>query len=238
MLTKNIRISILIPILCFFVSGCLSQQRVWKYSIDSYPTNRQPLLSKRVAVLPFRDLRPNKNENFLILHLLPLVPFGWVDYSTPEEPNGKLLSFPIWQFKPTEDLAKATADEINASGLFKEAVFTSSTSEGDLVLHGEIRSTRYKGRAISYGLFYYAPVGWVLGLPYGTIYNDLEVEFTLVDQLTGMSLWNKSYKMAYHKSPFWIYDIPPDFNYDNLFKAMMRDVVKDLESALLESSVR
>ena len=78
----------------------------------------------------------------------------------------------------------------------------------------------------------------ILGLPQVTIHNELEVEFTLVDPLTDESLWNKSYKMAYHKSPFWIYNIPPDFNYDNLFKAMMRDVVKDLESALLESSVR
>ncbi|MBI1810839.1 MAG: hypothetical protein HYR78_02695, partial [Nitrospirae bacterium] len=77
-----------------------------------------------------------------------------------------------------------------------------------------------------------AIVPWMLGLPQGTIHNELEVEFTLVDQLTGALLWNKSYTLSYHKSPFWIYNIPSDFDYDNLFKAIMRDVVKSLESTL------
>lgn len=237
MYAKSLRINILVSVICFFFSGC-SSQRSWKYSIDSYPTDRKPLLSKSVAVTPFRDSRPDKNENALLLPIIPLVPFGWADYSIPEASNAKLASFPDWKFKPTEDFAKAAAEEMNASGLFKEAFFTFHASEGDVLLRGDIKSTHYWGKNITYGLSFYAPGVWFLGLPQGTIHNELEVEFTLVDQATGTSLWHKSYNMAYHKSPFWIYDIPSDFDYHNLFKSMMRDVVKSLESALSENLVR
>ena len=236
-MTKSLKAKIFVSMLCF-LSGCASQG-LWRYGIDSYPTDRQPILSKRVAVPPFRDSRPDKNESALLLSIIPLVPFGWVDYSTPETKNQKLTGFSVWQFKPTEDLTKAAAEEIDASGLFKEAFFTSHASEGDLVLLGNIKSTRYWGKIISYGLSYYAPAMWFLGLPQGTIHNELEVEFTLVDQLTDALLWNKNYKMSYQKSPFWIYYIiPPDFDYNNLFKSMMRDVVKSLESTLSKSSAR
>ncbi|MBI1810840.1 MAG: hypothetical protein HYR78_02700 [Nitrospirae bacterium] len=147
------------------------------------------------------------------------------------------FTLPVWQFKFAEDFAKAAAEELDASNLFKEAFFTSSASAGDLVLCGDIKSTRYWGKVFSYGFSINAPGLWFLGLPQGTIHNELEVEFTLVDQANGVLLWNKSYKMAYHKSPFWIYKIPSDFDYDNMFKAMMRDVVKSLESTLSDSAV-
>ncbi len=236
MYLKSLKTKILFSILCLFLSGC-SSQRLWRYSTDSYPTDRQSILSRRVAVLPFRDSRPDKNVNAIMLQMIPLVPFGWADYSTPEAGNSKMTSFPVWHFKPTEDFAKAAAEELHASGLFKEAFFTSRASEGDLILQGDIKSTHYWGKIITYGLSFYAPGAWMLGLPTGTIHNDLEVEFTLVDPLTGESLWRKSYNRTYHKSPFWIYKMPSDFDYDNLFKAMMRDVVKSLESTLADRSV-
>ncbi|MBI3598719.1 MAG: hypothetical protein HY201_04655 [Nitrospirae bacterium] len=234
MYTKSLEIKILVSIFFFFLSGCaFPTPRSWQYSIDSYPTNRQPLLSKRVAVPPFRDSRPDKNENATSLEGLVLVPFGWVDFSTPEALTDKPFRiFPLWQFRPTEYFAKAAAEELDASNLFKEAFFSYRASEGDIVLRGDIKSTRYRGKIITYGLSMGAIVPWMLGLPQGTIHNELEVEFTLVDQLTGALLWNKSYTLSYHKSPFWIYNIPSDFDYDNLFKAIMRDVVKSLESTL------
>ena len=159
-----------IIIFLFLSSGCASQrswqyQKSWDYNVDSYPVDRQPLLSKRVAVPPFRDFRPDKNQNALLLPIIPLVPFGWADYSTPEtgkmpiisvlpyrwaddyDSKQKLTFFPapVWQFRPTEDLAKAAADEINASGLFKETFFSSDASDGDIVLLGDIKSTPLLG---------------------------------------------------------------------------------------------
>jgi len=225
----------IIFVLFLFSTGCVAHQRAWRYSVDSYPTGKSPILSRRVAVPPFRDSRPDRNEDALLVYLFPLVPFGWVDYSTPEAGNSKITSFPAWHFRPTQDFAMAAAEELDASGLFKEVFFTSRASEGDFVLKGEVKSTRYWGKNITYGLSLYAPGVWFLGLPMGTIHNELEVEFTLVDPLTGESLWHKSYNMTYHKSPFWIYKMPSDFDYDNLFKAMMKDVVKSLESTLSKS---
>ena len=160
-------------------------------------------------------------------------------YSAPESNNLKLTNAVInltssiaLQFKPQEDLAKAAAEELNASGLFKEVFFTQRSSEGELILRGMIKSTRYWGKMLSYGLSVCGPVLWLIGLPVGTVHNELVIDLTLEEQRTGESLWSKTYTMAYHKSPFWLYKMPRDFAYDNLFKDIMQECIRSLESEL------
>ena len=126
-------------ILCFVFNGCASQ-RGWRYSAES-KVIREPLVNKTVAVPPFKDARPDENNNAIMMYMIPLVPFGWCDYSNPEGGGMKLNSSPLWLFKPSEDLAKAAAEELEASGLFKEAFFTQRATEGDLVFSGIINST-------------------------------------------------------------------------------------------------
>jgi hypothetical protein len=223
------KVSVVILIFCFVISGCASQ-RGWRYSAESKKI-RQPLIDKSVAVTPFNDARADKNSNSLMMYLIPLVPFGSCNYSTPEGGSMKLTSTPVWNFKPVEDLAKAAAEELEASGLFKEVFFTQRASEGELVFAGKINSTGYSGKMISYGLSAYGPLLWYIGFPAGTVHNILAVEFNLLDQ-EGNVLWSNKYERRYDKSPFWLYALPSDFQYDNLYKGIMLDSIRDMEKGL------
>jgi hypothetical protein len=69
--------------------------------------------------------------------MVPLMPFGWQDLNTPEGIQMHCNSG-LWFFKPSEDLAKAVADELSSAQIFKEVFFTNRASEGDLVLKGYI----------------------------------------------------------------------------------------------------
>jgi hypothetical protein len=216
-------------LLCFVVNGCATQ-RGWRYSAEAKKI-RDPIVNKTVAVPPFKDARPDKNNNALMMYMIPLVPFGWCDYSMPEGGGMKLNSTPIWLFKPTEDLAKAAAEELEASGLFKEVFFTQRSSEGDLVFLGTINSTHYSGTAVTYGLSVYGPLLWLFGFPCGSVHNELAVEFSLVDH-DNMVLWSNSYKRNYDKSPVWFYSLPSDFQYDSLYKDIMLQSIVDIEKKL------
>jgi len=222
--------SVIFLVFAVLLSGCASP-RSWQYNADNY-SRRQPLLAKKVAVPPFQDSRPTQNTAAVLMYLVPIMPFGWADYSAPEVGGIKMSGFGVWLFKPTEDLAKAAADELNASNLFKEAFFTQRPTDGDLVFRGNIKSTLYYWRILSYGLSVYGPALHFFGFPAGTIYNELTVEFSLEEQGSGLSLWKKSYNLTYDRSPYWFYSLPTDFMYDDLFKRMMRDVIKDLEGGI------
>jgi hypothetical protein len=140
------------------------------------------------------------------------------------------------QFKPKETFARAAAEELRASGLFKEAVFAPRTTEEDLVLHGEVTSTRYYATLWSYGLSLFAGFPWLIGLPAGTVTNELAIEFHLDDRVTGAVRWSKKYHDS-SKTTYWIpYNFPRHFNYDTLYKAMLRDVVESLRAELARST--
>lgn len=209
-----------------------SSPRQWQYSVESSPLTPQPVLAKTVAVPPFRDSRPDENEAALSMYLIPLMPFGWVDLSIPETGGGKLTSTPVWKFEPTEDLAKAAAQELQASGLFQRVSFTERALEEDLVFCGDVKSTRYWGTMLTYGFSLAGPLLWVLGFPVGTVHNQLAVDFSLEDRGAGLTLWHKSYDLTYDREPFWHYNLPSDFEYDRLFKRMMREAIESLRSDL------
>lgn len=227
--------------LCLLVTGCMADQTVWRYAPDSYPVANKSLTQKRLVVLPFQDSRPDSNINAMEIIYIPLIPFGWVDLSFPEA--GHLGSFPHpgifvgtiqpQQFKPKETFARAAAEELRASGLFKEVVFAPRTTEEDLVLHGEVTSTRYYTTLWNYGLSVFAGFPWLIGLPAGTVTNELAIGFHLDDRVTGAVLWRKKYHDS-SKTTYWMpYNLPRHFNYDTLCKAMLRDVVESLRAELV-----
>ena len=43
----------------------------------------------------------------------------------------------LWLWRPNEDIAKATAEEINAAHIFKEVFFTNRATEGNLITSGK-----------------------------------------------------------------------------------------------------
>ena len=207
-------------------SGC-AQQRVWSYKADPY-VRTEPLVNKSVAVPPLADNRINENHNLVGLMYIPIIPYGWMNLNTPEG-GQQHISSGLWLFKPPEDLAKAVAEEINNSGIFKEAFFTNRASEGELSLKGNVKSTFYNGKLLSYCISFAGVYLWFIGLPAGTYENNLEISFELVEPSTGKVLWNGTYKKDYSKV-FWIYAPGADFRYDQLLKEIMKDVIQSLKS--------
>ncbi|WDN88038.1 hypothetical protein BuS5_01006 [Desulfosarcina sp. BuS5] len=139
----------LVCICILLATGCASQ-KIWTYGIE--PESISPvIIDKSVAIPPFSDQRLNENNNMFAMYLIPLMPFGWQTYNTPEGAQRHMNSG-IWFWKPNEDIAKAAAEELNASHIFKEAFFTFRESDAPLILKGTVKSTKYNGKLFSYGL--------------------------------------------------------------------------------------
>jgi hypothetical protein len=185
-------------------------------------------MAKSVAVPPFNDDRLPENSDKAFLLFLPLVPYGWQDFKQPEGPNMHLNSG-LWQFKPTEDIAKALAVEVNNSRIFREAFFTFRESEGDLILRGNLTTTLYEAKAFSYGLSFAGPYLWFIGAPAGSIKNSLAFKLRLEDRASQKVVWEKVYATEHDAGVFWVYSIPEDFFFDTMLKGLMPSILSDLE---------
>ena len=222
---KRIAVAGLVIFALLTMMGCATQ-RVWSYKADPY-VKTEPLVNKSVAVTPLADSRENINHNRIVLMYIPLLPYGWMELNTPEGVQMHVTSG-LWFFKPPEDLAKAIAEEINNSGIFKEAFFTYRASEAGLNMRGNLKSTYYNGKLFSYCLSLYGADLWFIGFPAGSYENNLEISFELVDSATGKILWSDTYKKDYSKV-FWIYAPGADFYYDQLLKDIMKEVIPSLK---------
>lgn len=216
----------LIIIFLLLLSGCATQKQ-WQYSSERESTNRV-LIDKTVAIPPLIDQRSPENSNKLLMYMLPIMPFGWQELNVPEGFQGHVTSA-AWLWKPNEDLAKATAEEISKSHLFKDAFFTNRASDGELILEGEIKSTKYNGKILSYGLSVYGPMLWFIGLPAGTFSNELILDFKLKEINSSITLWSKQYKNSISNTA-WLYHMPSDFEYSDMLKKTLLQVVKDIQS--------
>lgn len=248
---RDLRTLALVCVLvCWMLSASCSHPRgAWEYRASSYPATAQPALNRTVVVVPFKDSRPNENTTKFFgmpMLMIPLIPYGWADYARPEDPATVKLQdvfiggydamfhrdrITAWQFRPERDFAAAAAEELSVSGFFKEVVFSEQVADRDLVLRGELTSTRYLAKAYMYGLgLLVLPLGMV-GAPIGHVSNELAIEFVLEERVTGASLWRKSYHET-KEATCYLYWMPPEFYYDKLFNSIMRDVVKSLQAEL------
>ncbi len=206
------------------LSGCASQ-KTWQYSSSPYSEETQ-LFDKSIAVPALMDSRLNENSNMVGLYLIPLFPYGWQELNTPEGISMHLNSA-AWKWRPNEDIAKAAAEELDKSNIFKEAFFTNRASEGDLILQGTISSTKYDGKIITYGLSAYGPMLWFIGLPATSIKNELSLSFQLKSESRGAIIWEKTYSES-QSDLSWLYSLNADFNYSALLKTILTKVVQDL----------
>jgi len=208
-----------------FFAGCTTNKQ-WQYTSEQESAS-QAIINKSVAVPPFFDSRLNDNSDNLAMHMVPLMPFGWQELNIPEGFQGHITSS-AWPWKPNEDIAKAVAEELNKSHLFKEVFFTNKASEGDIVLEGTIKSTTYDGKIISYGLSVLSPMLWLIGLPSGTFDNELILGFRLVDKKNNNKvLWHNEYNQS-QSGIVWSYYKPSDFEYSEMLKNTLLQVIKDI----------
>jgi hypothetical protein len=229
MKSKSLTTAITLSVVFLLLTGCASP-RGWSYSAAP-PVERPPLVQKSLAVPPLTDQRSHENENKAFMSFIPFVPYGWIDYNTPETVQMHLTTG-LWQFKPTEDIAKAFALEVQNRRLFKEAFFTFRESEGDYILRGSISSTKLEGKIYSYCLSFIGIDLQFLGLPAGSLRNDLTLEVSLEDRASQKKLWSKRYMKEHEEGPYWIYGLPSDFWYDDMLKEAMPGILSDMEQAL------
>ena len=215
------------------VFGGCSSQKAWLYTVEPESTSAA-LLDKSVAVPPFTDKRPNENSNMVLMYMVPLLPYGWQDLDAPEGTTMHVTSG-LWQWRPNEDLAKAAAEELQASHMFKEVFFTNRQSEGELVLAGTINSTNYSSKMFSYCLSVYGPLLWFIGFPASHTKNAIEVSFSLKERESQKLIWEHTYSEE-TSSTSWIYYLGSDFNYSDLYKKVMVQAMKDLRASVGKSS--
>lgn len=185
-------------------------------------------MARTVAVSYAVDHRDGENSDRQMLAVVPLVPYGSVSNARPENTRIHATSGE-WTFQPAEDIPRAVAAELQASGLFREAFFTTRLSEGELVLKIAILSTLQEGKVITYGLSVYGPLLWLIGFPAGTASNELKLDFDLQDR-AGRSLWSARCERSWDHGFFWVYSLPSDFEYERLLKDMLlHDVLPALE---------
>jgi len=216
-------------LMIFIMAGCSTQRAAWTYKAEP-PATMAPMINKSLAVSPLSDRREDRNRDMVAMYLIPLMPYGWQDLRTPESVEIHINSG-LWPFRPTEDFAKAIAEELNHSGIFKEVFFTDRPNEGDLFLKGEIKSTSYNGKIMTYCLSFEGPILWFVGLPKAYIENILGLSLQLVDSKTNEVVWQGAYEKREGRTS-WIYAMQPDFLYDRLLKEIMKEALPSLKNKL------
>lgn len=206
--------------------GCASQ-KAWVYTPNNY-SQASTDSNKTAVVLPFFDSRKNINNNRILLYMIPLMPFGWADYDAPEGAQMHMNSGLWTNYRPTEDFAKALAQEIKYAGIFEEAYFDFKKGDSNVIFQGEILSTQYNGKIISYGLSVYGPLLWFVGFPASTVSNELSVKLSCLDSKTNQTLFSKTYSAPEYSKVSWIYALDNDFNYPSMLKGIYKDFVDEL----------
>ncbi|MFA5205613.1 MAG: hypothetical protein WC708_14550 [Lentisphaeria bacterium] len=194
-----------------------------------------PVTEKKVAVPPFDDQRGDDNQfGTLLLYLIPLMPFGWVDYERPDAARG-FLTVQTFDFTPSEDLPKAAAYSLRRSGLFADAFFTfgGEKDKADFILEGQILSSRYTGSMWTYGLSLLGPNLWFVGFPAGRSHNYLVIALQFKDAKTRKIIWEKSYDLEYSVTQGLYYSWGHDVRgYAYLMQQVMNDAVTGISSAV------
>jgi len=224
----------LIAIVTAITTGCSTQQ-TWSYHPNSYPAAAAST-GKKVAVLPFEDDRANKNDNMAMIALLPVLPYGWEDLSTPEGVNQHINSGLWVNFKPTEDFPKAVADDLRNTGLFSDAYFSYQREGSDYAVEGKILSTQYDGKMITYCLGCYGVYLWMVGFPAGVTENDLSVELSLVNSSSNEKVFSKTYTATPRKQTSWIYYMKSDFNYAEMMAEVNSNFCRDIQPIVLNTA--
>ena len=71
---------------------------------------------------------------------------------------------------------------------------------------------------------------WFVGFPATSISNELIISFKLVDKTKNIVLWEKEYQQEINRCN-WFYYMRSDFEYSQLLKKIMVDVINDIRSS-------
>ena len=201
------------------------------------------LAQKTVAVMPFLDQRSTGISNpdeigedgSFYLGFIPLMPFGYLIKDQPEKTDD-FVSLGRFHFDPVNDLANAAMVSLSRSNLFAKVIRANNQdqAQADYIWRGKILNTAYRGNMYSYCITYFlSPFFWVIGIPSGTSWNRLHVQFELIERASGKVVWTYDFDKE-DSITHWIYArIGKDASlYALLMKLAMNQAMQDLSAKL------
>ncbi len=211
------------------MSGC-STKAGWEYQPGATRIATTPVPAV-VAVEHFQDQRGTENSRYIYLCIIPLVPYCTSSYKRPENANG-FLTEAAYNFRPSDDLAEATAAELQQAGLFHEVYVTNRPADpnANLLLRGTIINTDWDGTTYSYLIGPYAGLFYLLGLPIGTVQDSLSLKLELVNNANGQVLWTHEITQSYEKTEGFYYNYAEDFGYPQMFHDGIVPAIGSLQS--------
>jgi hypothetical protein len=199
--------------LAVLLSGCASRAAFIYTSSEKLANCPEKPLALKVAVMPFEDVRGQKNTNAFLLGLIPFMPFGTITYERPDAANG-FMYHGAYNFRPADDYAKATVEELKQNKFFDEVFFSQREKEPgiDLVMNGKIIVTSYDAKNFSYMVGPYGAYLWLLGLPASSTNNNIDINLTLKRATDGVELWHHKIKKDWHMVGGIYYNWGSDFD--------------------------
>ena len=212
---------LLICNLFWMIMLCAGCQFTPRFTVG-YDTTFQTLLSNPIngtlAVQDFKEARAPRvysTAGKLFLTYVPLLPYVSMPFERLDESveiqsrNIKLfgkgmtwvtgarqnVAPPFEEYTYPVSFARAIADDIRASGLFKDVVFVSEkgSSGHRYLLTGKVLRSPYQWTATSYMLGAPGVLLWILPIPMSKVSAEVEVDLVLRDTRTGEIIW--TYKL-------------------------------------------
>jgi|GEM_PF-862837 hypothetical protein len=206
---------------------------------DMVVLDSAPIFPISLAVSEFKDLREGDNSaGPMFWSLCPLMPFGWTDYSRPE--NGSaMMNIGNYQYNLLSELTRAAAVSFNTSHLFSNAYYAGQSVDelkSGLILSGEVYATRFDGKLISYGVSVAAPALWVVGFPATHLTSILNIKLTISHRSTGKVVWERQFQVE-DSSWRWAYGRSSEEIgiYNKLLRQELNKAIPEIEKLLSEN---
>jgi hypothetical protein len=219
---------------CLLLASCVTSVGKWTYPSGRYATTTSPKpADASIAVTPLLDVRGPKNTSYMTWYYIPMFPAGWTQFDRPE---ATVQGQDTTQYlaTPCEDLAQSLAIELRRQGLVREATYAGDfrvLPAATHVLRGRLRSFYVEEERWSYGLSFYSPILWSLGLPMGSSRNGFCADLELTDAKDGRVVWKESIYDAddhiegYYYGPEW-------YRFSWMWERRLREKLGSLAKAL------
>ena len=227
-LIKSLGVFLAITIL----SSCSSTKPfMWDYQANTY-YEQENWTSKSLVIKPFIDEREGVNKNKSSMAYIPGIPFGWQNYSKPEDSKSHLLTSG-WEVNPSKDFAKSLEKELETSNISPVIKYSESDKDADFIIEGIIKKSSYKSKTFSYCVSPFYGFLWYLGAPAFEWQNEIELTLVCKDNRTGSLLFKETYHEKFKKL-MWLYTVnsdSTDFEYDYLLKQIYKKFVEELKES-------
>ena len=169
---------------------CSSPQS-FSYTPTDHPEPKVKL-EKRIGILPFKDLRPEKDEYKIVFPYF-LIPFILWQTFEDERPRKYERNY---KFYFDMDLAQALRSELESSKQFSEVYLTQKAMpEGyDFKIEAEIFSTKETDIWITYGLSLFRGIIDYLPIPITKRQNNIMLNVKLFETKSNQVLLTKTYE--------------------------------------------